>query len=753
MKKITNLFLSALLIFGLIAMVGCTTTTFTVKFETNGGTAIKDVTVEEGRTISEPAEPTKEGYKFTGWFTDDTLATKFDFNTQITANMTLYAGWKKNDASTFTVKFETNGGTVIKDVEVEEGMTISEPAEPTKEGYKFTGWFTDNTLATKFDFNTKIKADTTLYAGWEAVEPASKIFVMGVSPRSDFLTHNANKQEKTNKRNEFMDLTKMLIAGNENAFKLMPEVTFIEIDTETNEVIDVDVHVESWEFEIRIYELIDNTYIELASDSNLIDSIDTTNCLVDFSTDAVNRQFKITVVPTGLTEAQQKKIENYTTSVECVVIKGYNVYTALDFAYLEHRTDDADSQAWNAFKLANGLDANFKPSTMILQSNIHITYNDVPSHFFWSSEELKGASDADRALNSMKDYKNLYRRDLTENETFTVIGNYFTVDISAIKEVVREKGNITPEGEVISHASFLRFEGPSTSRVELESLNLVGNAPRVEDAIKSGGEIFAKVEGPAFKAYNNISIGWFIAYMPNRTDAEFIMEKCRAYDSYNCFVYNWGSELVYIRDCEMIGAGGPVIIQDHVNPKSGGHVAKTYITNSKLESYVTGSEGWFKGVHADALVPTIKGADAAFNYFGRSFLKANADKSLTYLNFICVNKSGDAESLQPAKIDGELKIDDLPSFDFGTTNPYVKALIEANLSTGAPVFQTSASGYAYATTKELFDEKQNQIIDPTNAIYQGDYLAMYYAGTMIVFGYNKFNPSTGEYEVYTTNYK
>ena len=149
------------------------------------------------------------------------------------------------------------------------------------------------------------------------------------------------------------------------------------------------------------------------------------------------------------------------------------------------------------------------------------------------------------------------------------------------------------------------------------------------------------------------------------------------------------------------------------------------------------------------LVPVIKGCDAAFNPFGRSFLKSNADKSLTYLNLICVNKSGDAESLQPQIIEGEVKIDSLPSFDFGKTNPYVKALIDATYGTESASFQTSANGCAYITTSGLFGPDQKQIIDPTAAIYQGDYLAMYYNGTMILFGFNKYNPTTGSYEIYT----
>ncbi|MDY4053140.1 MAG: InlB B-repeat-containing protein [Bacilli bacterium] len=650
---------------------------------------------------------------------------------------------------TYKVTFETNGGSKIEDVIVEQGKTISAPETPTKEGYKFIGWFNDKELTEKFVFENPITKDTIIYAKWQLKEDVNQIFVNGVSQRSEFVAFDANKQVKENKRNEFFGLNNTLYAGIDNPFIVMPEVTFVEINVETKEVVNDDVTPESWSYDITVYEVTADEEVKLEESSEMIDKIDSVNCSVDFSEKAVGKKFLIEVVPQKLTEKQLQKVENYTTSVYCSVVEGYNVYNALDFAYAEHRNEDDDANSWKKFKEEKGLNLDYIPKALILQSDINVTADDMPASFFWSEEEVKGASDADRALGSVKDYKNLYRLDLGENDSFAIHGNYFTLDVSTIKEVVRERDKITPEGEVISHASFIRFEGAGSSNVVIESVNLVGNAPRVENAIKSGGLIFTKVEGPTFTAYNNISIGWFIAYMPNRTDAEFRMEQCKAYDSYNCFVYNWGSPLVYIDKCEMVGAGGPVIIQDHVNPKNGGNPGNTYIIDSKLESYVTGSEGWFKGVHADMLVPVIKGCDAAFNPFGRSFLKSNADKSLTYLNLICVNKSGDAESLQPQIIEGEVKIDSLPSFDFGKTNPYVKALIDATYGTESASFQTSANGCAYITTSGLFGPDQKQIIDPTAAIYQGDYLAMYYNGTMILFGFNKYNPTTGSYEIYT----
>ena len=288
----------------------------------------------------------------------------------------------------------------------------------------------------------------------------------------------------------------------------------------------------------------------------------------------------------------------------------------------------------------------------------------------------------------------------------------------------------------------------------MNNVNLVGNAPRVENAVKAGGIILTKVEGPTFKAYNNIASAWFITYFPNYTKTEFVMDSCKAYDAYNSFVYNWGSDKVYLKGCEFIGAGGPVIIQDHVDADSeDGYIAKTYIEDCKLESYVAGTEGWFKGVGADALVPSIKGLDQLFNYFGRSFLKANSDYTVTYFNFICVNKSGSAEGITAEKIKGSLKIDDHAAFDFGESNPYLAALLDQTFNMQAPAFQTSAGGFGYGTTSGLFDVQNKQIIDPSNAIYQGEYLCLYFNGMALTFGYNSFNPTTGNpttgYEVYT----
>ena len=75
-------------------------TTYTVTFNMNGhGTQITAQTVKEGEKASKPADPTASGYTFGGWYADATCSTKFDFNSAITANTTVYAKWTKTSVT------------------------------------------------------------------------------------------------------------------------------------------------------------------------------------------------------------------------------------------------------------------------------------------------------------------------------------------------------------------------------------------------------------------------------------------------------------------------------------------------------------------------------------------------------------------------------------------------------------------------------------------------------------------------------
>ena len=142
---------------------------FIVTFD-NEGTKTQEI-IDAGSKITEPTAPTKEGYRFDGWYYDNNGGkAKWDFDTDtVTRAMTLTAKWVR----TYTVTFETSGGSAVDPVTVDTGSTVTKPADPTKSGYTFGGWYKDSTLQTPWDFaNGTVTADTTLYAKWTANPPA-----------------------------------------------------------------------------------------------------------------------------------------------------------------------------------------------------------------------------------------------------------------------------------------------------------------------------------------------------------------------------------------------------------------------------------------------------------------------------------------------------------------------------------------------------------------------------------------------------
>lgn len=139
--------------------------TQTVTFMKDSKTTYDTSVVKKGNTVGAPAEPTNDGYSFGGWYTDVNCTTAYDFNTPVNTDITLYAKW----LAKYTVSFDTDGGSTVESQTVVTGNKATKPAvNPTKKGYNFVGWYTDNTYTTEFDFeNTIITDNTTIYAKFE----------------------------------------------------------------------------------------------------------------------------------------------------------------------------------------------------------------------------------------------------------------------------------------------------------------------------------------------------------------------------------------------------------------------------------------------------------------------------------------------------------------------------------------------------------------------------------------------------------
>ena len=138
---------------------------FTVTFSTNGGSEVASKKVESGKKVAKPADPTKTGYTFVGWFKDANLTTAWNFdNDTVSANTTIYAKWTINE---YKVTFNANGGSEVAEATVKHDNLVTKPENPTKNGHTFDGWYKEEALTTVFDFSKeKITAATTLYAKW-----------------------------------------------------------------------------------------------------------------------------------------------------------------------------------------------------------------------------------------------------------------------------------------------------------------------------------------------------------------------------------------------------------------------------------------------------------------------------------------------------------------------------------------------------------------------------------------------------------
>jgi len=135
----------------------------TVKFDLNGGSsasAIADITVLNGQSVSEPTTiPTKEGLLFAEWCTDKEGTKAYDFSKAVKEDITLYARY----ATPRTVKFNTNGGSEIADVQVPDGKPVAKPADPTNGPYAIDDWYLGGVV---YDFTTPVTSDITIDVVW-----------------------------------------------------------------------------------------------------------------------------------------------------------------------------------------------------------------------------------------------------------------------------------------------------------------------------------------------------------------------------------------------------------------------------------------------------------------------------------------------------------------------------------------------------------------------------------------------------------
>jgi len=148
---------------------------YTVKYETSGGSTIANATVVNGKTLAKPADPTRDGYKFVGWYADSEFKTPFAFGTQpITADTTVYAQWAEmvDDGAEYNVTLDANydGADALKALTT-KGSKVYDLPTLDREGYTFGGWWISmdkdgSKLSYQYKDGMILDEDTTLFALW-----------------------------------------------------------------------------------------------------------------------------------------------------------------------------------------------------------------------------------------------------------------------------------------------------------------------------------------------------------------------------------------------------------------------------------------------------------------------------------------------------------------------------------------------------------------------------------------------------------
>lgn len=157
----------------------------------DGNETMQGVTDSDG-VMRQPAEPTREGYAFAGWYWVSDLSgltdeqkdlNKVDFSQSVAdkEHVTVFAQWTKNqEQNDHAVMYVANGGQFATGETFQQGVTDSDgmmrqPAEPTRDGYTFDGWYwhadysgytDEQKAADKVDFSQPVQSDVNIYAQW-----------------------------------------------------------------------------------------------------------------------------------------------------------------------------------------------------------------------------------------------------------------------------------------------------------------------------------------------------------------------------------------------------------------------------------------------------------------------------------------------------------------------------------------------------------------------------------------------------------
>lgn len=497
---------------------------------------------------------------------------------------------------------------------------------------------------------------------------------------SELLTEfNANRSIDSSSKEGFYDQEQPLRVGDDNPFNFRLKVSGIAADGETfvEEISSVRTIVK---VELKNN---DNTYTELTATSTpaietMVD-VNDVNAVLDFTETAIGHEFKVTV--TAKNPDEDYDLTSYSFTADLKVIDGFNVYDTTDLSIFDNYNLGKDSNGnkinplndydyqgagWSAYHEAvkaryNMTDAQIRAvKTFIFQDDIEITADNVRDDIFWKEGQTdystkQGYTNATLAgTPHNSDGKGIFQRSFEDGEQVSIIGNYFSINASEFPLMVvgyKEDGLKYYENEddgdsegITSYFSLFRcepkardndpdhiYECGAGTKMTYDTLSFIGNAPVSGDVRKSGGLCLMKHRALDLYGYNTTAQNFYITYYFDLGDTRqngdgsynsgnFVVEKCKGYDSYQSLLYLWGARFTTVIDSEFKNAGGPAILidcieEDYYTDEDVMMGPVLNLVNSTFESKVSGEEPWFKEYGAGPAVGAITLYDSFLNGF------------------------------------------------------------------------------------------------------------------------------------------
>lgn len=510
---------------------------------------------------------------------------------------------------------------------------------------------------------------------------------------SDLVTKfNDNKKSDNGELIRFEDGSQDLLAGQQNTFHFNISATGLNDDgTRRSGITEFDT-------EVKVEILRDSAWVEI-SGAQLEEYvlINTIGAKFNFKEKAIGEKFRITVKALNVQEGTAESQVSFTQEIK--VVDAFNVYTAKDLCVFDNARGKGveDSYDWSSFKQANGYEG-ITVKGMVLQSEIEVTSEDVPSEVFWQAGSdfntvvgmnLKGITKETLAGTPRdKGGRGIYTRIMSDGEEFNFYGNYFAVNLKNFPKMLVDFDIL--DGETKNHFASEEAQSMMTAHLclfytgKLDNQTIVNKTSSAWSNIafygngglelgktyeNSGGLLLMKNDAVNFTAENTVTNNFYIGYFMQRGDSNnslvgnYEIKNCRGFNSYQCLFYFWGAKNVKIVNSTFKNAGGPAIIADHVDPdENENYPTGIDIINSTIESKVKGDEPWFGTYGAGSLVANIFALNAGFAGESRDVVTREKSKDpsdnneYNYINLVLVYKSSANTGVSSERVHGYARI-------------------------------------------------------------------------------------------------